>query len=283
MVCAVCEIRNKHRRLVHGGLGEGEHAGRASVSQGAFPTTREVKTMADRLCEQFTDPQFRQLVGKIAPTLVHDLFGEVPLARLISEGLELLRRHGRLDVAFFVAWQHERPAQRETIATLALHFGFELPPPPADAAASAEAGTSNSEPKLPELSNQDIIQIIGVPMFGHVLYCERDSDNVVLTGLGAFLLCVLLPGRFGREGGAVEPSVTLIVGAGLVGVEKFLDSQRRPDPAHQPEPSAPTPPGRRVTFSDPRHGPWPGDIPRGRKPPGPSSASVAATRNHEPS
>lgn len=205
---------------------------------------QEMKVLTDELCEQFTASEFRLFVGKLAPKLVHELFGEVPLAQLICEGLRLLERHGRLDLEFFVAWERERPAQRKTIAMLALHAGFELPPPPADALPPPPADTSstkdrtdNSEPILPDLSKQDFIQILGVLTFAYVLYHESDSDNAIVTGIGAFLLCVLLPGRFGRENGAVESSITLIVGASLVGLGKYLDSQSRPAPAGQPDPN----------------------------------------------
>jgi len=105
--------------------------------------------MVELLVRSFSADEFRRLVADVDLALIAELPGEpCPPATLITQGVDLLLRHGRVDPNFFKRWIELRPAHRSEILSIA-----EGTHRPSSRPAVAEAATLVATPAAPPLAS----------------------------------------------------------------------------------------------------------------------------------
>ncbi len=80
--------------------------------------------MCELLVDCFTAAEFRRFFADVSPGLVADLpeLG-CSTTKLVADGVDLLRRHGRVDQRFYEKWAERRPARRAEISAVAARMG----------------------------------------------------------------------------------------------------------------------------------------------------------------
>lgn len=139
------------------------------------PDRNACRAMCELLVQSFSADEFRRLITDVDPALVPELPGEsCPLATLVSNGVDLLLRHGRVDREFFNRWAELRSARRSQIFIVAEAMGCSSPRPVVAGAAAFSA--TAAVPPIP----------IAAPS------ASQDSDSWSFLALILLLVVVVL-------------------------------------------------------------------------------------------
>lgn len=160
--------------------------------------------MCELLLVCFTAEEFRRFVADLEPALTHDLLGEACSdVTVITHGVDLLLRHGRVDLHLFDRWAKLRPRRRSQIFLIAGEMGC-LSSQTAVAGAAALPAAAASPLTIPAppvgqdfnlwLALAFVLFIVGLVLLFLAL---RDSPfqveyTVAAFLIGAFVFLVLL-------------------------------------------------------------------------------------------